>query len=449
MRSAPGAKDAPRLAARDLLRAVAADGAYANLLLPRMLSERGITGRDAAFATELGYGALRMQGTLDTVIASAADRAASAIDADVLDVARLGTYQLLRMRVPAHAAVSTSVDLASPRSAGFVNAVLRRVSAADWDGWVAKLAPDAVTDPAGHLAVRYAHPRWVVRAFADALGGDPAATAAALAADNDSARVTLVAAGDRDELAAEVGGSPGRFSPLAVRLPGGEPGALPAVRQRRARVQDEGSQLVALAFATAPLPGPDSRWLDLTAGPGGKTATAGGIAARTGARIVAVDLHPHRAGLVARSSAGLPVEVVAADATTAPVTDGAFDRVLVDAPCSGLGALRRRPEARWRRAPGDLPALTRLQRDLLLAALTAVRPGGLVAYSTCSPHLAETVAVVADVSRRTGAQQVPAGPVLERIAGAPMRSLGAGPGIQLWPHSHDTDAMFLALLRRA
>ncbi len=233
-----------------------------------------------------------------------------------------------------------------------------------------------------------------------------------------------------------------------MHLDGGDPGAVKAVADGRAGVQDEGSQLCANALASAPLTGEDSRWLDLCAGPGGKAALLGALASQRGATVTAVEVSEHRAKLVERSVAGLPVTVLNADGRDVgehpTLPEGGFDRVLVDAPCTGLGALRRRPEARWRRQPGDMPALTKLQRELLTSALRAVRPGGLVAYVTCSPHLAETKLTVADAVRRTGSEQLDA---RELFPGVP--HLGNGPSVQLWPHRHATDAMFFALLRRS
>ncbi len=411
-----------------------------------MLRERGLTGRDAALATELTYGTLRAQGTLDAVLQRCSNRPLSTVDPNVLDVLRLGAYQLLYTRVRAHAAVSTTVDLAPRRAAGFVNAVLRGVGRNDLDAWFAEIAPGADDDPIGNLAVRYAHPAWVVTAFRDALGGDLAETEATLRTDDARPAVHLAARPgrvDRDALATEVGGTPGPWSPYAVHLRSGDPGALAAVRDGRAGVQDEGSQLAALALAAAPLDGPDRRWLDLCAGPGGKAALLGGLAAGRDARVLAVEPRAHRARLTAQACAGLPVTVVQADGTAQAWPAGSFDRVLVDAPCSGLGALRRRPEARWRRQPEDLPALTRLQRSLLAAALAAVRPGGVVGYVTCSPHLAETRAVVAEVTRTMPAEPVDVRPLLPGVP-----DLGPGPAVQLWPHRHGTDAMFIALLSR-
>jgi 16S rRNA (cytosine967-C5)-methyltransferase len=452
------APDPARRAAFDTLTAVSARDAYANLVLPGLLRERGISGRDAAFATELTYGTLRRLGTLDAVLAACSSRPLADIEPRVLDMLRLGAYQLLYMRVPAHAGVSATVEVArvalSDGPAKFVNAVLRRVAERDEEAWLAEVAPAREQDAVAHLAVRYAHPEWIVRAFADALGDRDGAldgTAAALAADDAPGGTHLVARPgriDRDELAASTGGEPGRWSPYAVHLAGGDPADIQAVRDNRAAVQDEGSQLSALALAAAPLDGPDTRWLDLCAGPGGKAGLLGALAAERGAVVDAVEQSEHRADLVRRTVSGLPVTVHTLDGRTVgsdpALPEGGFDRVLVDAPCTGLGALRRRPEARWRRQPSDVASLTKLQRELLQAALRAVRPGGVVAYVVCSPHLAETKVQVADAVRRSGAELLDVRAALP--AGLP--DLGAGPTVQLWPHRHGTDAMFVALLRR-
>jgi 16S rRNA (cytosine967-C5)-methyltransferase len=360
------------------------------------------------------------------------------------------------MRVPVHAAVATSVDLcrarASHGAAGLVNAVLRRVGERPLDAWVRLVAPDPVTDPDGFAAVSQSHPRWVVAELRAALGERADELPDLLAADNDPPQVTLVARpglSDREELVA-AGGIPTPLSPLAVRLPGGDPGAVPAVAEGRAGVQDEGSQVVAWALGTAPLEGRDEQWLDLCAGPGGKSALLGGLAAQRGARLLAAERQPHRAQLVRRAVAALPdatVGVVAADSTQPAWAPGEFDRALVDAPCSGLGALRRRPESRWRRTAADLDELVPLQLRLLGSALDAVRPGGLVAYVTCSPVLRETAGVVDRVlAERDDVELLDAGALLPHVPDA----AGPVPGtVQLWPHRHGTDAMFLALLRRS
>lgn len=425
---------------------------YANLALPAILRRHRLRDRDAALATELGYGALRAQGLLDAVLGECIDRPLGKVEPPLLDALRLGAYQLLRTRIPAHAAVDTTVNLvrgeAGSRSAGFVNAVLRKVGERDEAGWVARLAPSVEEDPLGHAAFAHSHPRWIAQAFADALGSI-AELDAALAADDTRPVVHLLARpGDitAEELALATGGTEGPYSPYAVHLDTGSGaiGDLDAVSQGLAVVQDEGSQLVALALTRAALSGQDTgRWLDLCAGPGGKAVLLGALAALDGVDVDAVEPIERRAELVRRAVDGLPVTVHTADGREAPLPDGAFDRVLVDAPCTGLGALRRRPEARWRRRPEDVAALAKLQRELLAAALRHVRPGGVVAYVTCSPHLAETVGVFTGVARRLGAEVLDA---REYLPGVP--DLGDGPTVQLWPHRHGTDAMFLGLLRR-
>jgi 16S rRNA (cytosine967-C5)-methyltransferase len=451
-----GDTDPARRAAYHAVAAVHRDGGYANLVLPGILAEAGLSGRDAAFTTELVYGTLRRRGTLDRIIAEAADRGIDRIDPPARDALRLGAYQLLFTRVPAHAAVSATVGLVksvAPGATGFANAVLRRVSTESLDDWLARVAPAYSDDPIGYLAMVHSHPAWIVRAFSEALGGDLDQLALALAEDNEPAGVHLCARPGRVTavaLADEVGGAPGAFSPYAVYLPGGAPGELPAVLDGRAHVQDEGSQLVTLALATAPVSeGPAQRWLDLCAGPGGKAALLGGLATPQRAQVTAVEIAPHRALLVERAVRGFPVTVLPEDGRsvgTGELPAGRFDRVLVDTPCTGLGALRRRPEARWRRTPSDLPALTRLQRELLVAGIAAARPGGLVGYVTCSPHLVETQVSLAEARRRS-----PHPTALVDARGylpAGMPGLGDGPTVQLWPHRHGTDAMFLALLRR-
>jgi 16S rRNA (cytosine967-C5)-methyltransferase len=446
--------DPARQAAFDVLRAVSERDSYANLALPALLKERGIVGRDAAFATELTYGTCRTRGLLDAVIAAAAGRSTDNIDPVLLDLLRLGTYQLLRTRVEPHAAVSTTVEQAGiefdTARAGFVNGVLRKITSKDEAAWVAELAPSAAGDPIGSLAFKNAHPRWIAQAFADALGARAGELGALLATDDDRPLVHLAARPGvltAEALADAVGGEVGTYSPYAVYLPSGDPGRLAAVRDGQALVQDEGSQLVARALTLAPIDGPDGgRWLDLCSGPGGKTAVLAGIGAQLGAAVTAVEPAPRRADLVAENTRGLPVDVVRVDGRESGLTPG-FDRVLVDVPCTGLGALRRRPEARWRRLPSDVPDLTKLQRQLLAAAIELTRPGGVVLYATCSPHLAETVGVVADAIRRHPVTALDTRPLF-----APAVDIGAGggdgPHIQLWPHRHGTDAMFAAALRK-
>ena len=445
--------DPARQAAFDVLRAVSQRDAYANLVLPALLRERGISGRDAAFATELAYGACRALGLLDAVIVHAANRPVDRIDPVLLDLLRLGTYQLLRTRVDAHAAVDTTVEQAAiefdTARAGFVNGALRTIAARDEQSWVAELAPPAAADPVGHISFTHAHPRWIGQAFADALGADAAELGALLASDDDRPLVHLAARPGvltADALAQAVDGEVGRYSPYAVYLAGGDPGRLEAMRDGAAQVQDEGSQLVARALTLAPLDGSDDRWLDLCAGPGGKASLLAAVAAGLGAHVTAVEPTPHRAELVEQAVRGLGVEVLRVDGRQTGLEPESFDRVLVDAPCTGLGALRRRPEARWRRQPADVPGLAKLQKELLAAAIALTRNGGVVLYATCSPHLAETVGVVADALRRHPVQALDTRPLFEG-GPTPMTGLGQGPYVQLWPHRHGTDAMFAAALR--
>ncbi|WP_103064426.1 RsmB/NOP family class I SAM-dependent RNA methyltransferase [Actinomyces qiguomingii] len=464
--------DPARLACLHALTKVREDDAYANLVLPKLLDQARLDRRDAAFATALTYGALRLQGRYDAVIAACVDRPLERIDAVVLDVLRLGAHQLLGMRVPTHAAVSTSVDLAAYSAgrgaAGFVNAVMRRIDQRDLDGWLDELrrnAPDEVTA----LARTHSHPQWMVKALRQALkvNDRPAAELEALlAADNTEPQVALCARPgliDPDELAEQVRAAtgadtrPGDLSPQAIVLSGGDPSRIQAVRDSRAGVEDEASQLVALMLAAAPLEGADKRWLDLCAGPGGKAALLGALAATRGATLVANEIADHRTGLVQGAVRALPDGVV--QLRTGDGRDlgrqesGAYDRILVDAPCSGLGSLRRRPEARWRRTPQDVAALAELQRELLLSAAVAVRPGGVVAYVTCTPHVLETSLVVRDVTRqaaRAGVRLEPlhAGHLAAELA--PRPPAGADREmLQTWPHLDDSDAMFCALLRRA
>ncbi|MGX7679576.1 RsmB/NOP family class I SAM-dependent RNA methyltransferase [Jatrophihabitans sp. DSM 45814] len=462
--------DPARLVAFHTLTAVEEDEAYANLVLPHLVSDAGLSGRDAALATELGYGTLRATGTIDEVLRICSTRPLRDIEIGVLNVLRLGAYQLLKTRIPSHAAVATSVDLAratgNTRAAGFVNAVLRKVSARSFDDWCERIARDA--SPLGRIAIRYSHPGWIVGAFAAALSaGDGTVSGpspldsteldstelditeieAALAADDERPETHLVAWPgriSRAELVVESAGQPGPFSPYAVRLvDGGEPGALSAVRDRRAGVQDEGSQLCALALAGIGVEGPDERWLDLCAGPGGKAALLAALADDRGARLTANELHPHRAELISRATAGWDVEVTVGDARRLEATP-TYDRVLLDAPCTGLGALRRRPEARWRKSPDDQAGLVRLQGELLDAAVRLVRPGGVVGYVTCSPHLAETrEQIAALLQRRPDLELLDARPSFVGVSG-----LDDSPMVQLWPHRQGTDAMFFAALRR-
>lgn len=448
-RAPHGRRRTARGAAYDLLHAVHVDDAYANIAMPEILARAGLPTRDAGLTTELAYGTLRWQGLYDAILSACVDRPLDELDGRLLDVLRLGTHQIVNMRIPAHAAVGETVGLArdvvGEGPARLANAVLRRVvEGGDLEAWRERVAtgPDA-------LAVATSHPRWIVTALGEALARhrgapDPEGLRAVLDADNVAARPSLVARRmPVEELIALPGVEPGHWSPLAATLQEGRPEDLAVIRDGRAGVQDEGSQLVALALADAPLDGPDATWVDLAAGPGGKAAILARVALARGAHLICVEPHAHRAELVRKALGPDAQDVRVADGREA-IAPSTADRVLLDAPCTGIGALRRRPEARWRRSPQDLATLGPLQRGLLNAAIEAARPGGVIAYSTCSPHVAETDLVVEDILRkRSDVELIDARPLLPGVP-----DLGPGPAVRLWPHVHGTDGMYLAMLRR-
>lgn len=447
----------PRQVARDVVLDVARDDAYANLLLPKRIREAGLSAADAGFATELAYGTLRWQGQHDALIADAAGRPVEQIDAETLATLRIGSHQLSRMRVPSHAAVHETVALLRQHRgrAGFANAVLRRLSEVPADERLAKLS--AELSPDDRQALETGHPTWVLRALRRTLEREGAGDElpALLAADNDPPAVQLVALpglAEPDALTAELALG-ATASPLGRAAPAGDPARIPQVADGSWRVQDAGSQLAALALTRARPVAAGERWLDVCAGPGGKAALLAAEAAAGGAHLEANEVAPHRAKLVRQAlravAERLPGEspiVVTGDGRRygQGETEGAFDRILLDAPCTGLGALRRRPEARWRKQPGDVPALASLQAELLAASARALKPGGLLAYVTCSPHLAETRAIVDRVAA-LGLEPVDTRAVLAEIA--PGIALGdTGDAVQLWPHRNGTDAMFIQLL---
>ncbi|MDN8596543.1 transcription antitermination factor NusB [Corynebacterium tuberculostearicum] len=438
--------DAPRAVAFDVVRRVSEDDAFANLILPKALRKQKLKGRDAAFATEITYGTLRTLGVVDAVIAECSSRGLEAISPAVVDALRLGTYQVLYTRVEPHAAVDTTVRLVEAagevKAKGFANGIMRTITRTPAKTWLDKLAPQG--EIAG-IAFKHAHPTWIAESFSRVLGlGE---LEAALAADSDRPSVHLVARPGEisaEELALMTGNEEGRYSPYAVYMESGDPGQLEPVRQGLAAVQDEGSQLIARAVCEAPLEGEDTgRWLDLCAGPGGKAALMGALARIDSAHVDAVEVSSHRAALIEKTVSDLPVDVHVADGRNPGVGEG-FDRVLVDAPCSGLGALRRRPEARWRKAESDITELNQLQFELLSSALNLVRPGGVVIYSTCSPDLRETRGIVDRAVRELGAEELDAHALIPD-----MGDVGHEKSVQMWPHRHGTDAMFFAALRRA
>ncbi|NQD88096.1 rRNA small subunit methyltransferase B [Paenarthrobacter sp. CM16] len=456
--------DPARLVAFEVLRAVASEDAYANLVLPARIREHRLDRRDAGFATELSYGALRGQGTYDAILARCVDRPLEQLDPAILDALRIGAHQLLSMRVPAHAALDQTVGLAraviGAGPSALINAVLRKVTAHSMGEWLDILLANE-TDETKIAALRHAHPEWIVRALRQSLvnhGRPKSEIDDLLEADNAAPVVNLVALpglGNLDE-AFDNGATAGELVEDSALSAGGDLGRLESVRRGTTRVQDVGSQLVARALAGVDLRGASSggeRWLDLCAGPGGKAALLAALAHRDGATLLANEPAPHRAKLVQQALSAVPE-----DTWSVRTGDGrevgseqaeAFDRVLVDVPCSGLGALRRRPESRWRRSPKDIGDLGPLQRDLLKSAIDAVKPGGVVAYVTCSPHPAETTAVVSDVmSKRADLELLDAGQALDDVSLTGRLGAGHEQTAQLWPHVHQTDAMFMAIIRK-
>lgn len=449
--------DIPRLTAHKVLSAVETDDAYANLVLPHALADARLGGRDAAFVTEIVYGTLRLQRRYDAMIRHGLDeRPLNSLQPALRIALRMGSHQLHAMRIPERAAVYETVNLvrvvAGHPPVALANAVLRKVAQRSTEEW-----KELITAEEG-LGAWESHPDWIVSAFRQALTleGNGQQLEDLLRANNTPGPVTLVARpglADRDSLGWELGAERTPYSPVGLLMGGGSPGEIPEVRSSHVGVQDEGSQLMAYLLADAPLEGTDTHWLDMTAGPGGKAALLGALAKQRGARLIANEVQEHRAELVSRAvrPLGDVVTVVVGDGreigTDSP---GRYDRILLDAPCTGLGSLRRRPESRWRRTEGDLRDLTVLQRELLDSAIAALRPGGVLAYVTCSPHLAETVTQVLDAARRHPVTLLDAPGVLAGY-GVEQSHSDAHPlpqAVQMWPHVHGTDAMFGALLRK-
>ena len=472
--------DPARSVAFRVLRAVSRDDAYANLVLPAEIRRSSLDRRDAGFATELTYGALRAQGTYDAILSRCVDRGLEQLDAPILDALRLGVHQLLAMRVTTHAAVNETVGLVRAEigagPSGFVNAVLRRVSERSMDQWLEEISGSEETGSDAALALRHAHPAWVVRALRQSLKlyGRSGELEELLTADNASPEIHLIelpgVGQNRLASALEAGAVASDLVEDAAIFRGGDVGRLPGVPEGELRVQDIGSQWIARALAGAWTPettDPDvagERWLDLCAGPGGKAALLAARAAEHGATLLANEPAAHRAELVSKALAPVAAEawtVSSGDGRSVAQTGESFDRILIDAPCTGLGALRRRPESRWRRKPADLAELTVLQEELLDAGVGVLAPGGVLAYATCSPHLAETLVQVEDVLRRhpelrlldaheaMAAAALPGG--AEMSLSAPVEGQEdsiSSKLVQLWPHAHGTDAMFFALLHK-
>ncbi len=420
-----------RRAALAALTDVEVNGAWSNLAVPAAIADLPDV-KDRAFAAHLAYDALRWEGTLDWALSQVVTRPLGDTEPAVLRVLRLGALQILLTKVPVRAAVDTSVTLAREQvpgrrakgAGGFVNGVLRGLARAQDDlPW-----PDPRRDPIARLTLDHGHPRWITSELHARFGADRAA--AILDADNRPPGLTLRATVDREALLAELAAAGHEVRagslPEALRVPGADPRQLDSVQAGRAVPQDEASMHVVAACEVRP----GDRVLDLCAGPGGKATALAGQVGPDG-EVVALELHDHRARLIedAASRQGVRVDVRVADASQ-PVADGPFDVVLLDAPCSGLGTGRRRPEVRWRRRAEDVTELAAIQRRLLDAAVTALAPGGRLVYAVCTWTAEETERIA------------------EHVDVAHARRLRAVSRRQLWPDTDDTDGMFIAVWER-
>lgn len=445
-----------RSVALDLLNKVTFEDSYANLVMPNFLEEAKLNTRDSALAQELAFSTIRWQLTYDFILNQVSSRPVDEIDAIVLNALRMGSHQLLKMRIPPHAAINETVNLirsvVGEKAVGFANGVLRRVSEKTFEQWI-DIAEDKAKSKVEFLSIQYSHPQWIVRALTQALTSDGLASDIEdlLATNNHPAFVNLVALPGLADVRDfdDQGSLPNRFSPYGFSIESGNPGEIPEVRIGTARVQDEGSQIAALALAGFTDVVKGEKWLDLCAGPGGKAALLAALAQQSQATLVANEVQEHRAKLV--SNALKPfnnVEVTVEDGRVFGTKQpDAFDRIIVDAPCSGLGALRRRPEARWRKSSEDLKALTQLQFELLESASKALKPGGLLLYVTCSPHLSETVAIVDKAQRSLGLRVLDLTTSLnESLMGGTLPATRKT--VQLYTHRDNTDCMFMAMLTK-
>jgi 16S rRNA (cytosine967-C5)-methyltransferase len=430
--------------AYDVLHEVNRNAGYSNLLLPKALSQSSLDERDRAFATELVYGTLRMQGRHDWILGQASDRPWLEVDPALVDVARLGAHQLFEMRVPTHAAVSATVELGrkvlGESKASFLNAILRTVSKKSIDEYIEEIS--LIKDDFERLEILYSHPQWIISAYLDQLG-NLQEVEELLEANNIAPRPTLVSWPGLSTQAdlVEIGAQPTIYSPYGAVFDG-SPASLDLVISRKAGVQDEGSQLVADVFAQVSMN--QNSWLDLCAGPGGKAALLSAVAKTKGIDFVANEISDVRAKLVRQVVQGAAVTTI--DAREIAGAGKTYGAILADVPCTGLGALRRRPEVRWRRTVADLKSLVVLQSEIIDAAISVLEPGGFFGYATCSPHLSETrIAVSETLKRHSDMETVDVTPFLHpdlRISGVDRASM------TLWTHRHNTDAMFLSVMRK-
>ena len=430
-----------RLLAFELISQVNQEGAFANIRLPELLAKSKMSLADKAFTTELAYGTLRMQGRHDHFIKKFIDRDFLELDPKITDLLRMGVHQLTLMRVADHAAVSETVEVArkvaGESKASYVNAVLRKIAA------MPKEFDDFNSLPiAEKLSINHSHPVWIINAFYDQLK-DWDEVERLLISNNTPALPDVVAWPGKSTLAEliQLGatGIPGFDNGVNINT---IPILFEPIIQRNAGVQDRGSQLVVENFLATFEPG--LSWFDMCAGPGGKAAYLYNSLSDkdASAKFLANEPVPHRAELVKRVVNNN--QVVSFDATISENFDQKFDRILVDAPCTGLGALRRRPEARWRKSLADLKELIPLQRNLMKSAYELLAPNGIIAYVTCSPLLAETKGQVIDFLSEHPDMKIHS---MDQN-GFHKEGLQNDGSVQLWTHRDGSDSMFMVLLRK-
>lgn len=450
-----GGPTAPRMIAIRVVERVQRAGAYADLALHHALVQSNMPPADRALATELVYGTLRWRGRLDYLLSQALERDLSKLEPFVVSALRVGAYQLcFSDRIPATAAVDEAVRcvraLGLERATGLVNAVLRRIAR---EGSSFAL-PALADDPLAHLVHACSMPEWLAKRWLEAYGPEEAAKLAS--SMNEAAPVTVRVNRTKTSREALLPELRSRFPEAAAcrHAPDGivlghrgDVGQDPAFLAGLISPQDEASQLVVHWLD----PRPGERILDVCAAPGTKTAAIAERLAGHG-QVLALDRHERRLGLIGRGLRRLElggVAVAERDATKslADLVEqvGLFDRILVDAPCSGLGALRRNPDARWRVRPEDLPELAKTQRALLESAATALRPGGVLVYSTCTVTPEENEAVIRGfMATRASWRIAPREDAPESLHGL----IGEDGFLRLLPHRDDTDGFFAARLFR-
>ena len=435
--------DAPRLLAFDIISEVNRRGGYSNLLLPQALADSSFDERDRGFTTELVYGTIRMQGLYDYIFSQISDRPWNEVDAEIVDLARMGAHQVFSMRTPPHAAVSATVDVARKKlgesKGSFVNALMRKATSKELAEWLEPLRSE--TDVIKRMSIEYSHPEWIISAYFDLLKNE-SLVRDELISNNTPAKPTLVSwpgSSSQEELIS-LGGEPTRYSRYGALL-NEPPASLEVIRHRRAGVQDEGSQLVAQIFSDATMSARVT--LDLCAGPGGKAALLSHICDVSGRDFVANEISEPRAALVKKVIGKFPV--IVGDARSISDSNRTYDAILADVPCTGLGALRRRPEVRWRRTLKDLAPLLQLQSEIVEAALGVLEAGGIFGFATCSPHYAETTAQVQSILRKHEDLEL-----IDISAYLPegLEGSNRGGALSLWGHLHNTDSMYLALFRK-